>query len=408
MNIFKNENDIDKDQYIIADYFVQSKTSLKDAAWNLAIGQSVGNPNVRNKWETDELFEKHSCIILHSEEELQYLPGKYKNTFKSINTYGAVKIGFPVCNTDWGSDGISHLLCQLMGGHVDIDIIERCNLKTLSIPDKVRQHFYRPKYGITGMRDYVGSHNKPLFGAIIKPKIGINKHVLLDMVKELVDGGVDFIKEDEIMSNPACCPLSERVPLIANYLSNQSRKVVFCHTINADPHVIAQRVNNVYHDGGNGIHINVWSGLGVYNSIRKLDYPLFLHFQKSGDRVFTNPKHAYSIDWSVICQLATMMGVDTIQAGMVGGYSNDNQYELNKALDILRKGNTVPALSCGMHPGLVEYATSIVGNDYMANVGGAVHGHPDGTLAGAKAMRQAVDGIHGPEYTKAIETWGLK
>ena len=35
-----------------------------------SIGQSVGNPNVRNSWETDDLFNNHSCIILHDEEEL--------------------------------------------------------------------------------------------------------------------------------------------------------------------------------------------------------------------------------------------------------------------------------------------------------------------------------------------------
>ena len=54
-------NDVDLDQNVIATYFLQSKTTLADAAWNLSIGQSVGNPNVRNEWETDELFIKYSC-----------------------------------------------------------------------------------------------------------------------------------------------------------------------------------------------------------------------------------------------------------------------------------------------------------------------------------------------------------
>ena len=33
----------------------------------------------------------------------------------------------------------------------------------------------------------------------------------------------------------------------------------------------------------------------------------------------------------------------------------------------------------------------LFGSDFIANVGGAIHGHPDGTLSGAKAMRQAID-----------------
>ena len=67
----------------------------------------------------------------------------------------------------------------------------------------------------------------------------------------------------------------------------------------------------------------------------------------------------------------------------------------------------MPALSCGMHPGVVNIITEKFGIDYMANVGGAIHGHPNGTLAGVKAMRQAIDGNYEDEYYQAISKWGL-
>ncbi len=394
MKFFKQRSEINEQDYVIATYLMSSTENLKAAAWNLAIGQSVGNPNVRNEWETDELFENHSCIILGDERTLE----AYKE--------GPVEIAFPKVNTDWETDGISHMLCQLMGGHVDIDIITRCRLIKLELPEDVKAHFKGPKYGLSGFRKFTGQYNKPLLGSIVKPKIGITPEVLLEMVKQMVDGGVDFIKEDEIMSNPACAPLERRVDIIANYLAKQSRKVVFCHTINCDPHVVMDRVKRVHELGGVGVHINVFSGLGVYNSIRKLDLPLFLHFQKSGDKVFTDASHRFSISWPVICQLATLMGVDTIQTGMMGGYSNDDPVELQEAIKVLRAGNTTPVLSCGFHPGLVDKITGLAGLDYMANVGGAVHGHPGGTIAGARAMRQAIDKTYGPEYKQAIEKWG--
>ena len=44
----------------------------------------------------------------------------------------------------------------------------------------------------------------------------------------------------------------------------------------------------------------------------------------------------------------------------------------------------------------------------MANVGGAVHGHPNGTRSGALAMRQSIDKKYGIEYEQAIAKWGLK
>jgi len=395
MKFFRNREEIDLNKYYIATYEMASSANLRDAAWNLAIGQSVGNPNVRNEWETDEMFENHSCIILGDESAL------------TASVSGTVEIAFPVANTDWNTDGISHMLCQLMGGHVDIDIITKCRLVGLELPETVTRHFLGPKFGLSGFREFTGQYNKPLLGGIVKPKIGVSPEVLLEMVKQMVDGGVDFIKEDEIMSNPACAPLERRVEIIANYLAKQSRKVVFCHTINADPHVVVDRVKRVHELGGNGVHINVFSGLGVYNSIRKMDLPLFLHFQKSGDKVFTDKNHRFSISWPVMCQLATMMGVDTIQTGMMGGYSNDDPVELQQAIEILRAGNTTPVLSCGFHPGLVEKITNLAGQDFMANVGGAIHGHPGGTQAGATAMRQAVDKTYGPEYDQAITKWGL-
>lgn len=395
MKFYRSRDEIDLNKYLIATYAMSSNTSLDDAAWNLAIGQSVGNPNVRNEWETDELFENHSCIILADKAAL------------AQEVCGYVEIAFPVANTDWESDGVNHLICQLMGGHVDIDCVTSCRLVKLELPDSVTRHFLGPKFGLTGVREYTGQYGKPLFGSIVKPKIGITPEVLLEMVKQMVDGGADFIKEDEIMSNPACAPLDRRVDIIANYLAKQSRKVVFCHTINCDPHILVDRVRRVHELGGNGVHINVFAGLGTYNSIRKLDLPLFLHFQKSGDKLMTDVKHRFSIAWPVVCQLATLMGVDTIQTGMMGGYSNDDPQELEQAIAVLRAGNTLPVLSCGFHPGLVEKITKLAGNDYLANVGGAVHGHPGGTVAGARAMRQAIDKTYGPEYDEAIKKWGL-
>ena len=394
MNLFVNETDVNVNDYFVATYQVKSDKNLRDAAWNIAIGQSVGNPNVRNRWESEDLFKNHSCLIDGNEKQLL----KKKK--------GEVKIAFPVINTDWTTDGISHLLCQVMGGHVDIDLVKNCRLVKLDLPTTVTSHFKGPKFGMSGMRQFTGQYDKPLIGGIIKPKTGISPEVLLDMVKELVEGGVDFIKEDEIMSNPAVCPLEKRVPLIANYLASQSRKVVFCHTINCDTHVLESRVRMIHSLGGNGIHINVWSGYGSYNSIRSFDLPIYIHFQSSGAKVVTDVNHRFSISWPVMCQLATLMGVDTIQTGMVGGYSNDDPQEILECIDILRKGNTVPALSCGLHPGLIDKITSLVGNDYLGNAGGAIHGHPEGTLSGAKAMRQAVDKNYGPEYDAAIAKWG--
>jgi len=391
MKIYRTEYDLQK--YFTVDYYLESATTLADAAWNLAIGQSVGNPNQRNSWETDELFENHSCIVIGDEDKLK--------TKKN----GYVQIAFPVINTDWVQDGISHLLCQIMGGQLDIDIVKKCHVLKIRFPESVEAQFKKPKYGIDGIRKFTDVYNKPLLGGIVKPKTGVSSDILLEMVKQMVEGGVNFIKEDEILSNPAFCAIEERVPKIMKYL--EGKNVVYAVCINADPAYSVKRAKLVHELGGNAIHINFWSGLGVYRSIRDLDLPLFIHFQKSGDKILTNKSHDFHIDWNVICDLAGLIGVDFIHAGMSGGYSTTADDELRSTLDVLHKRNVMPALSCGFHPGLVQSINNKFGIQYMANVGGAIHGHPLGSLGGAHAMRQAIDGNHGEEYALAIKKWGI-
>jgi len=364
--------------YFYVTYEVESTVSVYDAGWNIAVGQSIGNPTKRSVWETDEMIEAYCAKIIRNKD------------FEKKK--GLVTIGYPSANIDWDQDGIAHLLCIIQGGQVDIDSIKKCRVVDLEIhPQTIDTHFRKPKYGITGMREYTGNFGKPFFGGIVKPKTGITPQILLEMTKQLVEGGVNFIKEDEILSNPAVCRLEDRVELISNYITGKN--VVYCFCINSDPAHIENRARFVSQNGGNGVHINVWSGLGSYRTIRNLDLPLFIHYQKSGDKVITGKRNPFGIEWTVLCQLAAMSGVDTIHAGMWGGYLSDPEDEITAYMKTLHDGNVVPALSCGMTAELIPPIVEKFGVDWMANVGGAIHGHPDGTLAGTQKIRRAIDNL---------------
>jgi len=76
----------------------------------------------------------------------------------------------------------------------------------------------------------------------------------------------------------------------------------------------------------------------------------------------------------------------------------------------------LPVASGGLHPGLVPALIKLFGRDFVIQAGGGIHGHPGGTRAGAKAMRQAVDatlrGATLEEYARdheelrrALQTW---
>jgi ribulose-bisphosphate carboxylase large chain len=279
-----------------------------------------------------------------------------------------------------------------MGGQVDIDSIKKCRVIGLEISEQViKSNFNMPRWGLAGMREYTSSFGKPIFGSIIKPKTGITPNQLLEMTQALVDGGVNFIKEDEILGNPSVCRLQDRVEKISNYI--QGKGVVYCFCINSDPMYLLDKARFVAQNGGNGVHVNIWSGLGAYKSIRDSDLGLFIHYQRSGEKVITHKKNNFGISWQVLCQLAAYCGVDTIHSGMWGGYLSDTEEELNSTFNVLHKYNVVPALSCGMTASLIKPIAEKFGVDWMANVGGAIHSDENGTTAGALKIRNAIDNL---------------
>jgi ribulose 1,5-bisphosphate carboxylase large subunit-like protein len=372
MKIYK---DSIPENHFTVDYYVESKKTLVEVAEAIAIGQSIGNPSVRNEFETDELVENHCAKIIGDYDDL-----KSKNK-------GTIKIAFPTININWEEDGISQFICDIMGGQTDIDIIEKCHVIDVDIFDYYE--ILKPKFGISGIRKITGQYEKPILGCILKPKIGLRPKEIAHIVKEMIDGGADLIKEDEIMCNPVFANYEDRLGYIRDIIKD--KPIVYLATCNGDAHKILEKAKKIHDNGSNGLHVNLWSGFGTYRSVRKLDLPMVIHYQKSGDKVITHKNNPYMISWYVLCKIATWCGIDTIHSGMWGGYLSDDPIELKTIMDYLSNNNVLPALSCGMNAELIPKVTEKFGYDYLANVGGAVHSNPNGIKAAVIELRRAIE-----------------
>jgi len=147
-----------------------------------------------------------------------------------------------------------------------------------------------------------------------------------------------------------------------------------------------------------------------------------------------NPKHGISM--LVIAKLSRLIGIDQLHVGGIVGKMYEGKEEVtNVGEEIEHKvvhshlathrlkedwHNLKPVLavcSGGLHPGKIAPLIHAMGRDISIQAGGGIHGHPGGTVAGAKAMRQAVDaemsGQTAEDYAKthselrqAIEKWG--
>ena len=110
----------------------------------------------------------------------------------------------------------------------------------------------------------------------------------------------------------------------------------------------------------------------------------------------------------VIAQCARMVGVDTLHFGTAYGKMSGAKDEVLHIEDEMEKSFTKKTkenlsqkwydvkrvfgvASGGVYPSLVPKIMEFMGKDVVIQAGGGIHGHTDGTVAGAKAMRQAVD-----------------
>jgi ribulose-bisphosphate carboxylase large chain len=348
------------DQFVTATYHVRAKNMAK-AVRDICIGQTIGNPDIRTPLD-DQLRE-----------------------FIARGTHrgNRVTIRFPA--QIFSHSGISHILSVVMGGQLDIDHIRECRLIDLDL-SAIEDNFPKPRFGIQGIRDILQAYDRPLIGGIIKPKIGLSAQAFAEICRQMAKGGVDFIKEDEILNDQSFSRFSERIKIIGDALGEF--RLIYAPCITGDGNEAIEKAQLAAELGLKAVHMNIWSGFGTFHAIRKL-VNIAIFFQKSGDKVFTTGPNA--VEFQVLCRIINLIGCDFSHVGMHGGYLNESAAVLRGRIKAL--GNTLPSFSCGAHPGLVKKLQKTFGNDIMISAGGSIHGHKDGVEAGARAFRDALENL---------------
>ncbi|MBS7638446.1 ribulose-bisphosphate carboxylase large subunit, partial [Candidatus Bathyarchaeota archaeon] len=129
----------------------------------------------------------------------------------------------------------------------------------------------------------------------------------------------------------------------------------------------------------------------------------------------------HGISMKVLAKASRLVGVDQLHIGTVVGKMSESEEEVLENLEAIRGPMyglrpVLPVASGGLHPALVSKLLKVFGVDLVIQAGGGIHGHPLGTLSGARAMRQAVEatleGYSLEEYARgheelatALKTW---
>ncbi|MGF3523143.1 MAG: RuBisCO large subunit C-terminal-like domain-containing protein, partial [Candidatus Bathyarchaeia archaeon] len=175
-------------------------------------------------------------------------------------------------------------------------------------------------------------------------------------------------------------------------------KKVYMANVTGETDTMIKRAEFVKEHGGEYIMIDILTcGWSALQTLRDQDLRLVIHAHRAGHAALTkNPKHGIAM--KVIATVSRLIGVDQLHVGTVVGKMSETKAEVLENIHALKTtlhghNKVMPVASGGLHPRLVPELIEIFGKDVVIQAGGGIHGHTDGTIAGAKAMRQAVDAV---------------
>ena len=339
---------------------------------------------------------------------------------------GTVKIAYPL--ELFEIENMPAILASVAGNVFGMKSVENLRVLDIKLPEDIIEAYPGPKYGVQGVREMTGVKNRPFLGTIIKPKLGLPTEMHAKVAYEAWVGGLDIVKDDENLSSQGFNPFEDR---LAQTLEMKDRaeeetgeKKIYLVNITAPYEEMVRRAELVEEMGNEFVMIDVViAGFSAVQSYREEDYSMAIHAHRAMHAAITrNPKHG--ITMLTLAKIYRLLGVDNLHIGTAVGKMEGTAQEVRGIRDEIQM-NPVPAAefrfeqkwghikpvlavaSGGLHPGHVPAVVDILGRDIVIQAGGGVHGHPDGTRAGAKAMRQALEatmeGVPLDEYAKEHE-----
>ena len=324
---------------------------------------------------------------------------------------------------------IPQYLSVIAGNLFGLGKLEAVRLLDIDLPENLCG--CGPKFGIEGVRRIVGTEvsGRPHIGTIIKPKVGLNPKDTAQVAYEAALGGLDLIKDDETLTNQTFCPLFERLEAVMDALDRAKdetgKQVLYAVNVTTGGDRIVELAHKAVSAGANMLMVDVLTaGFSAIQALAEdpaINVPIHVHRTMHG-ALTRNPHHGIAM--RPIAKLVRSAGGDQLHTGSVSGKMGSkagevlaDNIEITKPLSYLKP--VFPVSSGGLHPGKVAAEISKLGTDIILQAGGGIHGHPDGTTAGTRAMLQAVEAavlgipareysLSHPELAAALAKWGDK
>lgn len=353
-----------------------------------------------------------------------------------------VRVSYPLELFEQGN--MPQILSSIAGNIFGMKAIKNLRLIDVMWPEKLVNSFLGPQFGKNGIRDLMKIKNRPLTASVPKPKVGLTAEEHAKHGYEAWLGGLDLLKDDENLSSQSFNSFQKRVQLTFSLRDKAEKETgerkSYLINITAETKEMERRARLVKDAGGEYVMVDILTtGWASLQTIRQLceELKLAIHAHRAFHASFTrNPRHGMSM--LVVAEIARLIGVDQLHIGTVIGKLESSESEVFSLKDKLTADiskadfdamppkleqnwygmkEVFPVSSGGLHVGILHKLLDMLGTDIIVQMGGGIWGHPQGGMAGAKALRDAIDaymqGIKIDDYAEkskelkaALEKWG--
>ncbi|MBP7792136.1 MAG: hypothetical protein KA120_03645 [Candidatus Goldbacteria bacterium] len=387
-------------KYVDVKYYVETPDSVKKTVESIATMQSTGTWS-GVKRETKKLIKKFGAKVrnvkmLKDTNEI-HLPTRKKRSGK-INCAEAV-ISYP-----WENFGknIAMLISTIAGEIYDLSELTAIKVTDVEFPDSYLKLFKGPKFGQQGSRDVVKAYNRPLFGTITKPCVGLSAKQIAKLAYEVSGAGIDFIKDDELLADAPYNSVADRSKEVGCALKSvyekTGKKTMYAFNVTDNPDKVLKLHDIAVKNGAKAVMFNVLTG--GFNTLNMLaehtNVPIHCH-RDFAVATFRSPY--IGITPYVFTKLTRLAGGDQIQCGGISGYLYEEDEEVLESFSACTEGmgnirKSLPVSSGGMWAGTLPInLRKIKNDDFLFLAGGGIFGHPDGGFAGVKSILSAYEAI---------------
>jgi len=312
--------------------------------------------------------------------------------------YYITKIAYSIKLFEPGN--IPNLLSSVAGNIFSMKELDSLRLEDIIMPRNFVKSFEGPHYGIDGIRKVMHVKKRPLIGTIIKPKLGLKPEDHARVALEAWLGGCDLVKDDENLANQKFNEFEKRLRLTMKAKEKAERetgeKKAYVVNVTAETLEMLKRAEKAEEYGNEYCMIDIITcGFSALQSLRK-NTKLIIHGHRAMHAALTRNKDQ-GISMKVIAKLARLAGVDQLHVGAVFGKMHEGKQEVRNNVEALKEGiglkPTMPIASGGLSPLDVPHLVDFFGPDVIIQMGGGIHAHPQGTFAGARAARQAIEAV---------------